>query len=371
MRILLLSTAFGSRDGGLGSRALTLADAWTQMGAEVIVLTSKSSGHGHRCPVIPVRLPGHYILRALALSVELIRVLKRERIDGIFCISWSPEALAAMAARWLFRIPWVVSVNGFDICDALQKRHTRLLARWVFSRANHIVSPTRFLAQQIQRLGDYAGKIHIISNGVDTGIFSPDYRQKPAPSEKKNHRAPVLLTVGRLHPIKGLDTLINAHADLVVHHPDATLIIAGNGPQKDQLVRQVRAHRLQDNVDFVGWVEQQQLPTLYRTADVVIQPSRIVGAFEEGQGISLLEAAACGTPAVGTRSGGIPEVIVDGITGLLAAVDDPGDLQSKIQYLLDHPGLREKMGRNAAKAATEKFDGKRNAAKILRLYQQN
>jgi phosphatidylinositol alpha-1,6-mannosyltransferase len=368
MRILLLSTAFGSKDGGLGTRALTLAEAWTQMGADVTVLTSARGPAGEPYATIRISLPGHYFPRALVLAAELFCVLKKKQVDGVFCIGWSPEGLAAFLSAWVFKIPWIVSVNGFDICDALGKRHTRLLSKLVFRRAHHIVSPTRFLAGKIDRLGAGTRQMSIVSNGVDTQRFSPvGTGLKSRAADRKN--APVLLAVGRLHPIKGLDTLIEAFAGLAADFPDAKLIIAGSGPQEKGLVRLVRRRKLEERVVFTGWVDNRELPNLYRSADIVVQPSRVMGEFEEGQGITLLEAAACGKPAVGSRSGGIPEVINEGVTGLLAAADDPVDLRAKIQHLLERPEMCTQMGRNAAMLAKEAFDGKLNAEKILQLFQ--
>ena len=365
MNILLVSTAFGTKAGGLGNRALTLAEAWTDMGVNVTVLTAEGQTPRHRYSVKSVALPGHYLLRAMVLCLWLIRQCIRQKVDGIFCISWSPEGLAALAAGRLFRIPWVVSANGFDVCDALQKGHVRRLARLVFNGADVVVSPSQFLKRQILRLGGINSRIQVVSNGVNMQLFFPGIDGAAESRKRKKRSAAVLLSVGRLHPIKGLDTLIEAFAGLVDDHPDTKLTIAGSGPEKKSLLRQVQRFGVSDRVEFIGWIAQKNLPELYRAADIVILPSRKMGDFEEGQGIALLEAAACGKPAVGTRSGGIPEVIMDHETGLLAAPDDATDLRSKIRYLLERPALCEKLGENAAKLAKEKFDGKLNARKIL------
>ena len=157
--------------------------------------------------------------------------------------------------------------------------------------------------------------------------------------------SPCLLTIGRLVARKGHDTVIRCLPYLAVKWPELKYIIAGSGPQRERLEELARSLSLQDTVMFLGEVPAGVLPALYKMADVFVMPSRQVGDSDaEGFGIVFLEANAAGTPVVGAATGGIPDAVVNGETGLLVNDPlDPVELAETIARILSDSVLRERL----------------------------
>ena len=139
-----------------------------------------------------------------------------------------------------------------------------------------------------------------------------------------------MLSVGRLAPRKGFDTVIQALGEIVSAHPDTLYVMVGDGPDRDRLRTLVEHHGLQDYVYMTGRVEWEDLPRWHNVADVFVTPSRSAPPSVEGFGIVFLEANACGKPVIGARTGGIPDAVLDGETGLLVDADAPSDLAEAV-----------------------------------------
>jgi phosphatidylinositol alpha-1,6-mannosyltransferase len=200
-----------------------------------------------------------------------------------------------------------------------------------------------------------------IPPGVDTARFVP-----LAPIERASARArlglpamgPLVLSVSRLVPRKGMDTLIEAAAWLKRegHHPQLTVAIAGSGRDRPRL--ELLIHRLAAPVRLLGRVPSPDLPALYAAADVfaLCCRSRWGGLEQEGFGIVFLEAAAAGIPAVAGDSGGAAEAVIDGRTG--AVLEDPTDMAAvaaAIDRLLVDPDLAREQGQAARQRAEDDF----------------
>jgi phosphatidylinositol alpha-1,6-mannosyltransferase len=167
---------------------------------------------------------------------------------------------------------------------------------------------------------------------------------------------PVIVSLSRLVPRKGMDVLIDAAAALVPSFPDLTVLIAGSGRDRARLDARVRDSGAP--VRMLGSVPDDELPSLYGIADVFVMAcrDRWLGLEQEGFGIVFLEAAACGVPQVAGRSGGADEAVVHGQTGLV--VDDPGDpgrVAVALRQLLTNDELRLSMGRAARRRARTGF----------------
>jgi phosphatidylinositol alpha-1,6-mannosyltransferase len=198
-----------------------------------------------------------------------------------------------------------------------------------------------------------------IPPGVDPDRFVP----VPEPERRGIRRSfglpeagPLVVNVGRLVPRKGADVLIEAVARLRSAHPDLVLAVAGAGRDRERLERLAARRRVP--VRFLGRVPDDRLPALYACADVFAAPnrSRWGGLEQEGFGIVFLEAAACGIPQVAGDSGGAPEAVVHGETGLL--VGKPGiasEVASALERLLDDPAERHRLGGQSRKRAEEQF----------------
>ncbi|CAB4857501.1 unannotated protein [freshwater metagenome] len=219
---------------------------------------------------------------------------------------------------------------------------------------------------QFRRLyGDPQGRIEIVSPGVEHAFF--------APGDKRGARhalglgsGPVLLFVGRIQPLKGLDVAVRALSEL--HRPDARLLVVGGASGLEGSTEVARISTiidslgLRDQVIFVDPQPHHILSTYYRAADVVVVPSR-----SESFGLVALEAAACGTPVVASAVGGLLTLVDDGLTGYLVAGRDPSHFASRIATILNDPALATSMSVRAADRA-RRYTWSFAAARLRRVY---
>jgi glycogen(starch) synthase len=163
-------------------------------------------------------------------------------------------------------------------------------------------------------------------------------RTAPARSAA-NRSATTALRLGRLAPEKDFDIALRAFASIVKRFPQARLMIAGNGPLRADLERQAMALDRMEAVKFVGWVAPDKVPTLLNAATIVVLPSR-----REGLPLVALEAAFMARPVVATWVGGLPEVVVHQVTGLLVNNEGGVGLAEALLFLLEHVGTATRMG---------------------------
>ena len=219
---------------------------------------------------------------------------------------------------------------------------------------------------QFRRLyGDPPGRIEIVAPGVEQAFF--------APGDKRGARhalslpgGPVLLFVGRIQPLKGVDVAVRALAEL--SRPDALLLVVGGASGLEGSVEVARVMNLIDELgvrDQVRFVDPQPhhiLSTYYRAADIVVVPSR-----SESFGLVAAEAAACGIPVVASAVGGLLTLVDDGLTGYLIPGRDPSVFADRIRTILDDPALAASMGVRAAERA-RRYTWSFAAARLRRVY---
>jgi glycosyltransferase involved in cell wall biosynthesis len=223
----------------------------------------------------------------------------------------------------------------------------RYVERALARRASRIIAITHALARfQIERVGLPRDKVEVIHYGLDEppaawGTNAPDDIPRDAP---------LLLAVCRLEPQKGVDVAIQALEAIA----DAHLVVLGEGPQRGELEQLAddRVHLLGRVPDVAAWL---------RRADVLVHPVRW-----EGFGLALLEAMLCALPVVATRVSSIPEVVVDGETGILVPPDDPDALAAAVARLLDNP---EGYGAAGRARARQEFSVARMADRTLTVYE--
>jgi phosphatidylinositol alpha-1,6-mannosyltransferase len=179
-------------------------------------------------------------------------------------------------------------------------------------------------------------------------------RQKLLGDGYKNR---VIVTVGNLVSRKGHDMVIRALPRLAQTIPDITYLVVGNGPHRQQLEELACSIGVRDHVVFAGVVPDRDLPDVYALSDVFAMPSRahLDTCDVEGFGLVFLEANACGKPVVAGRSGGIPEAVEDGVTGLLVNPTDAEDIARAIGKLLTDTDLARRMGHQGRVRVVTRF----------------
>jgi glycogen(starch) synthase len=199
------------------------------------------------------------------------------------------------------------------------------------------------------------------SSLIHFGFDARDVPPEPLPLDE-----PRLLCLGRHVFEKGFDLALKAFSTLVDRFPKLRLIIASDGPARPDLERQAVRLGLIQRVDFIGWVESAQIPAVLNSATLVLIPSRVI----EGFGLVAMEAAMMGRPVVAARSGGLPEVVIDGETGLIVERENSDALAAAIASLLEHPEVTAQMGRAARDRAQAAFSWERHVDAFDALYRR-
>ena len=246
-------------------------------------------------------------------------------------------------------LPWVVCTHGAELVlparvPAVRRRYARALRR-----ADRLYAVSRYTADVLQRLvGERGPTVALLRNGVDLNRFRPDV---DAAAIRRRHglgSAPTIVTIGRLVPRKGQDMLIAALPQVREVVPDAHLLVVGTG-RDEQRLRRLARRRGADGVVFAGRVPDGELPAYHRAGTVFAHPnrSRWGGLEQEGFGVVFLEAQASGVPVVAGRSGGSPEALVDGRTGVLVDGRDRAAVAEALIGLLTHADRCRTMGADA------------------------
>ena len=279
---------------------------------------------------------------------------------------------AGYPARWVLercRVPYGIYFHGGDLLSEQHKiRHSHLKrrsARAIMGGAAVLMANsawTRDLALGVLGelgLDGHGQRLRVVHLGTDPGRFMPGVD----PTELRERlRLPDggvrwMLTVARLAPHKGADTVLRALPAILQRAPDVRYAVAGSGPALDQLEELARAIGVAERVSFLGSVSDRDLPALYNLASVYVGASRLAERIGvEGFGISLVEASACGLPVVAGNSGGIPDAVRDGETGFLVPPEDPGALAAAIVRLLENADLAKRVGAAGRRAVETYFN---------------
>jgi phosphatidyl-myo-inositol dimannoside synthase len=358
MRHLLVTNDFPPKIGGIQSY---LWELWRRLPPEdVTVLTSPYADSarfdGQQAFRIertrePVLLPNPVLAR---------RVRDLAGAVGAEAVVLDPAIPLGLIGPHL-GLPYAVVLHGSEVTVPARLPGTKQLLARVLDSASLLVSAGGYPASEAERALPNAPPIVQVPPGVDSARFVP-----LAPIERASARArlglpasgPLVLSVSRLVPRKGMDALIRAAATLAARgrHPDLHVVIAGQGRDRRRLEHLIRRSRAP--VRLQGRVANVDLPDLFACADVfaLCCRSRWAGLEQEGFGIVFLEAAAAGVPSVAGDSGGSAEAVVDGETGFV--LPDPSDVEAvadAIERLICDPGLASRQGQAARHRAEVEF----------------
>ncbi len=255
--------------------------------------------------------------------------------------------------------PYAVVLHGAEVTVPGRLPVSRQILSRVLSRAQLVIAAGGYAAAEAERAMKRDLPTVIVPPGVDPARFRPlDAAGRRAARERLGLPAdvPLVLSVSRLVPRKGMDTLVRASALLRRRHPDHVVAIAGAGRDRGRLERLIAETGAP--VRMLGRVADDDLPDLYASADVfaMLCRTRWGGLEQEGFGIVFVEAAASGVPQVAGRSGGAHEAVAEGDTGVVVdRGDDPAAVADAIGQLLADDGLRQAMGTAARRRAVDDF----------------
>jgi phosphatidyl-myo-inositol dimannoside synthase len=310
----------------------------------------------------------HWTWRAAALA-------RRWRPGFTWCGELKP---AGYPARWLAArhgVPYGVICHGTELLllDAKMKRSAfkRRTAGSLLGGAAVVVANSRWtgeLARDVlAQLGRGQVPVEVVPLGTTPSHFRPGLDTSAVRARYGLDEGRWLLTVARLEWHKGIDTVIRALPAVRAAHPGTRYAVAGVGDRLPLFERLVTELGLGSAVRFLGAVPDDDLPALYNAADLYVGPSRRHELLVEGFGISFVEASACGLAVLGGRSGGIPDAVRDGETGLLVDSDDTGAVAAGIDRLLADGELRKRFGAAGRRAVETFYNWDRVAADLIRI----
>jgi glycosyltransferase involved in cell wall biosynthesis len=279
-----------------------------------------------------------------------------------------PAALIARAAR----LPLVISLHGSDVYIAERYAGLTPLAGLTLRGAGAVTACSNDLYTRALRLGARAGRSRVVHYGVDPQAFRPDPQ---AARQARQHfgiaeATPLIVGVGRLVYKKGFGYLLEAMPAILRRHPQAVLVLAGNGDLRPKLEQQARALGLGTHVRLLGNVERARMPGLLGAADVFVVPSvRDDHGNVDGLPNVLLEGMAMARPIVASRLVGIPEAIDHGTHGLLVHERDAPGLADAIGLLLDDRDYAQRLGTAARGRIEHELNWHAAAQQFEQMYQ--
>jgi phosphatidylinositol alpha-1,6-mannosyltransferase len=354
MRLLFVTQDFPPDVGGIQTYSWEIA---TRLGErvealEVIAPRRPSAAAVDRsAPVSITRVAGRPDWLPVTALPTVVRRAAGLRADVAVHAQWQTVPASALARRLTGHPRHIVcAAHGrellFNPLSGLPGGRAAYdrLRRWTLAQPDALLPVSRYTAGLLQDRGVSPSRLHVIPNGTNPERFRP--RSGTALRDRLGLGArPMLLTVGRLVPRKGVDTVLRALPRIAASVPEVRYVVAGTGPDRDRLERLARQHGVRERVHFVGHVAHDALAAYYSAADLFVMPAREAPPDVEGFGLVFLEANACGTPAVGARAGGVPDAIVDGETGLLVPPAAPAALGSALTALLHDPAWIDALGR--------------------------
>jgi len=259
--------------------------------------------------------------------------------------------------------PVVVSFHGADVLVELEKPAYRSATQEMLNHVRQVFVRSESLGRAIADLNCEKEKIKVMRTGIPLERFP--YRPRSAP-EKSAWR---LLQAGRLIEKKGIATSLRAFARFSESFPEATMVVAGEGPLLDELEDLADSLRIHDRVSFPGFVNQDRLRDLFYGSHIFLHPSQLGSdGNQEGVPNSMLEAMATGLPVFATSHGGIPEAIENGVSGVLVAERDHEALANVLLKAAKNPEVLAQFGRAGAEAVAQKFDQSVQVERLEDLY---
>lgn len=352
--------------GGSGAVATELGLALAERGHEIHLVSYaqpfRLRGFHERVTFHEVRIGAYPLFEhppySLALAVALEEIAVRERLDVIHAHYAIPHAACAWLAREIMAekhdVGIVTTLHGTDITLVGQDPSYFSLTKFSIERSDALTAVSRFLREETYRAFACDGcEIAVIPNFVSLADYHPAGATERGPHSDEK----VLMHVSNMRPVKRLLDIVRVFAQVQAALP-ARLVLVGDGPDRDAAEREARALGVSSKVRCVGKVDD--IADALRSADLYLLPSQT-----ESFGLSALEAMATGVPVVGTRVGGLPEVVEHGVSGFLGEVGDVDGLaRGAIDLLRD--GARWQAASRAARERAARFD----TAKVVPLYEE-
>jgi phosphatidylinositol alpha-1,6-mannosyltransferase len=372
-RVLLVTNDFPPRPGGIQSYLEQLVGQLAQRGSHTLTVYAPhwkgAADHDRAAPYEVVRHPSSLMLPVPTVDTRMRRLITDGDIEAVWFGAAAPLALLADRARRAGAGRVLASTHGHEVGWSMLP-----VARSALRRIGGTTDVVTFVSRYTRRrfasaFGPGAALEHL-PPGVDTERFAPD------PAARAELRAryglgqrPTIVCLSRLVPRKGQDMLIRALPTIRDRIDGAALVIVGGGPYLATLRRLAQQSGVSDHVLFTGGVPATELPAHHAFGDVFAMPCRTRGAGldVEGLGIVYLEASASGVPVVAGRSGGAPETVQDGGTGLVVDGRSVAQIADAVSQILADPDRAAQLGAAGRRWVADEWRWQAHAGRLGQL----
>ena len=380
-KILCVTNDFGPRAGGIETFIIGLIE---RLPKNRIVVYTSAQDDSAQYDAQWMQLYGVEVIRDKAkillptprTSRSVGKIVNTLGIETVFFGAAAPLALLAPSLRRKGVKHIVAITHGHEVWWS-KVWPFKVAMKRIGSATDHLTYLGEFTRRAISRAlnSSSEGTMIKIAPGIDTEHFAPNpdnkLRAQLGLSEKK-----VIVSVGRLVHRKGQDRLLEAMPKILGQIPNAHILFVGQGPHLEYLEKRVEKLGLKNSVTFIGRISYSELPAYFRVGDIFAMPSRsrLLGLEVEGLGIVYLEASACGLPVIAGRSGGAPDAVLEGITGVTVDGTDPKDISRAVVELLTDSKRSEQMGRDGRAWVIEKWSWDiwaREFAQVLKVDQNS
>jgi len=362
VKIFLLTTHLEM--GGISIYVVELARMLKKRGHEPVVfsdagsLENRLAGEGIRHVRIPCKTSSELNPKIwFGAFPKILEAVRREKPDLIHSHTRVTQVLGWVVAA-LTAVPYVTTCHGL-YKFRLGRRFFRCWGTWVMAISNATMNR---MVQQYRLAPPH--QVILVENGIDVERF----HQPPDPAQVERFRqsnglngGPIIGAVARLSPVKGLDLLLKAAVPLLKEFPGLQVLLVGDGPAREDLVRLAYELGISDRVRICHSVEDTRIPL--SLMQVFAAP-----AWKEGFGLAIVEAMATGVPVVASDAGGPGEIIEHGKSGLLVPPGDTSALESSLRTLLKDAAGRRQMAERGRLRAKERFDLERMAKQVEEVY---
>jgi N-acetyl-alpha-D-glucosaminyl L-malate synthase BshA len=352
--------------GGSGVVASELALAMAAAGDEVHVVSyarpPRLAGEHDRLHFHEVRVLEYPLFEyppySLALATKMVEVAKSRGLDVLHVHYAVPNAVSAVLARQMLApvpLPVVTTLHGTDVTLIGNDPSYLETTRFGVLESDAVTAVSEWLRlKTLEQLG-IDREIAVIPNFIDPARYRADEEQTMGAER-------LLVHVSNFRRVKRTGDVVAIFAKVAERLP-ARLLMVGDGPERAHAEERVRACGLEGRVDWLG--NQDQVEDILRRADLFLLPSR-----QESFGLAALEALACGVPVIGTRAGGLPEVVIDGSCGVLREVGDVEGMAAAAVRLLEDEALHRRFARAGRRWAVERFDRARIVEQYRAVYER-
>ena len=364
--------------GGSGVVATELGIELAALGHEVhfisysqpFRLSGRDEGiHYHEVPVSSYPL-FEFPPYDLALASRMAEVAEFSRLDLLHVHYAIPHSVSALLARQMLaakgrRLPFVTTLHGTDITLVGLDRSYLPITRYAIQESDGVTSISNYLKEETFKHFDITRGIEVIPNFVNCNVYAP-YKDEAVRATARARLArpdeAILMHLSNFRPVKRVVDVVKVFARVARELP-ARLVLVGDGPDRSAAEWLAHYLNIQDKIHFMG--KQERVNELLPLADLMLMPSEL-----ESFGLAALEAMACKVPSIATRVGGVPELIDDGVTGLLYPVGKVEDMAAGALGLLTDRARMEAMQEAGRKTAKKRFCSSLVVPQYVKYYEQ-